>query len=579
MKTKNILCGPAIVVVLHFGVLAASAQTYIYTYTGSDFTSIFNAPSPGFFIGGSYTTSSKITGFITFSAPLGDNYEGNPSATLLSYNFSDGVGPQNVAGSTLGWGLGFPNVMASTFGTDSSGNIVSWNFEVVAFLSFFSPPETKGIQTENDSGNVMDSGNIDTPFGFTGDGSVTSDPGVWVETVVPEPSAGSLFVSFAALTIGIRAVQGRFKMKSQKILCGVAIAVVLQLGTLAGSAQTNIYLFSGTETNITLPPGTYIITAYGAPGGGGLYGSGGLGAEMSGEFNFSTSMTFILLVGGGASSFDVGYYDYYDYGGGGGSFVVNGSTPLVIAGGGGGGYEYGSPGSVSTNGNRGNLPGPGAGGGGGGGGFLRNGGDGDNGFSLGYGIIITNCGGGGFSFQNGGGGGIASSYYGIANYYGGGNGGYGGGGSGGGYSGIPNMGYFSEPGGGGGGGGYEGGHGGYAPDGGNGGGSIIDSSAIAILTEVSGVASPDDPANGEIIITAIPTPLLITISAAFGFTNGLFGFNVIGPSGSNMVIQASTDLKMWMPLQTNLLGSGPLYFSDPQSTTNVQRFYRAQLSP
>jgi hypothetical protein len=39
----------------------------------------------------------------------------------------------------------------------------------------------------------------------------------------------------------------------------------LQLGVLAGSAQTNIYLFSGSVTNITLPPGTYIITAYGAP--------------------------------------------------------------------------------------------------------------------------------------------------------------------------------------------------------------------------------------------------------------------------------------------------------------------------
>ena len=46
-----------------------------------------------------------------------------------------------------------------------------------------------------------------------------------------------------------------------------------------------------------------------------------------------------------------------------------------------------------------------------------------------------------------------------------------------------------------------------------------------------------------------------------------------------MVIQASTDLQTWIPLQTNLLGSGPLYFSDAQSPANVQRFYRAQLSP
>jgi hypothetical protein len=64
-------------------------------------------------------------------------------------------------------------------------------------------------------------------------------------------------------------------MKSKNAFCGLAMAVVLQLGLLAGSAQNNIYLFnlfSGSETNITLNPGTYIITAYGAAGGGGGLG-------------------------------------------------------------------------------------------------------------------------------------------------------------------------------------------------------------------------------------------------------------------------------------------------------------------
>ena len=86
MKSKNALCGLAMVVALQFGMLAGSAQTYIYTYTGNDFTSA----------SGPYTTSDKVTGSITFSAPLGDNYEGTPSATLLNFNFSDGVGPQNI---------------------------------------------------------------------------------------------------------------------------------------------------------------------------------------------------------------------------------------------------------------------------------------------------------------------------------------------------------------------------------------------------------------------------------------------------------------------------------------------------
>src|ERR1039458_7158724 len=115
-------------------------------------------------------------------------------------------------------------------------------------------------------------------------------------------------------------------MKTENALCGLAIAVVLQMGMLAGSAQTNIYLFSGSKTNITLPPGTYIITAYGAPGGGSVNLTNrnrslkfGLGAEMSGEFNFSASTTLTLLVGGGGGdTYGTGVGD----GGGGGSFIV-----------------------------------------------------------------------------------------------------------------------------------------------------------------------------------------------------------------------------------------------------------------
>ena len=152
-------------------------------------------------------------------------------------------------------------------------------------------------------------------------------------------------------------------MKSKNVLCGLAIAVVLQLGVLAGSAQTNIYLFSGSERNITLNPGTYIITAYGAPGGSAYnhyVAVGGLGAEMSAEFNFSTSTNLTLLVGGGGGGggdYDTGVFSGSG-GGGGGSFVVEGSTPLVIAGGGGGRggdrnggvYPDGENGNVSTNG-------------------------------------------------------------------------------------------------------------------------------------------------------------------------------------------------------------------------------------
>jgi len=134
--------------------VSAHAQTYVYTYTGNDFTSVSNAPNPPPFGSLPYTTSDKVTGSITFSAPLGANYAGNPSATMLSFNFTDGVGPQNAVGPPLT----FPYLYYSTFGTDSSGNIVSWNFEVNTFTP--SGTESKTIQTENDSGGAVDSGNL-----------------------------------------------------------------------------------------------------------------------------------------------------------------------------------------------------------------------------------------------------------------------------------------------------------------------------------------------------------------------------------------------------------------------------------
>src|SRR5271154_6159669 len=83
-----------------------------------------------------------------------------------------------------------------------------------------------------------------------------------------------------------------------------AVALVLQFGVLAGSAQTGQYLFTGSETTITLDPGIYDIAAYGAQGGSSSIGGfiGSLGAEMEGEFDFTTLTTLTLLVGGAGAS-------------------------------------------------------------------------------------------------------------------------------------------------------------------------------------------------------------------------------------------------------------------------------------
>ena len=97
----------------------------------------------------------------------------------------------------------------------------------------------------------------------------------------------------------------KFTIRTTCHSCGVvcAVAIVLQFGVLAGYAQTGHYLYSGSLTTITVNPGLYDITAYGAQGGGtGYYSLGSLGAEMEGEFNFTTATTLTLLVGGAGGS-------------------------------------------------------------------------------------------------------------------------------------------------------------------------------------------------------------------------------------------------------------------------------------
>lgn len=71
----------------------------------------------------------------------------------------------------------------------------------------------------------------------------------------------------------------------------------------------------------------------------------------------------------------------------------------------------------------------------------------------------------------------------------------------------------------------------------------------------------------------------MTTNGSFGFTNGTsqFGFDVFGSQAQTVVVQGSTNLSSWLPLQTNVLGRSLFHFNDPFATTFPRRFYRAEL--
>ena len=67
-----------------------------------------------------------------------------------------------------------------------------------------------------------------------------------------------------------------------------------------------------------------------------------------------------------------------------------------------------------------------------------------------------------------------------------------------------------------------------------------------------------------------PALTIPSSGSSYGFNSGNFGFSLTGGlAGKSVVVEGSTDLVSWLPLWTNTL-TGPLDFSDPQSTSPFQ---------
>jgi uncharacterized delta-60 repeat protein len=73
------------------------------------------------------------------------------------------------------------------------------------------------------------------------------------------------------------------------------------------------------------------------------------------------------------------------------------------------------------------------------------------------------------------------------------------------------------------------------------------------------------------------TPNIIVTDDHFGFQSNRFCFSLVAPPGAAVVIEASTNLVHWLPIQTNLtdhVGTG--WFQDLNAGLYPRRFYRAR---
>jgi len=74
----------------------------------------------------------------------------------------------------------------------------------------------------------------------------------------------------------------------------------------------------------------------------------------------------------------------------------------------------------------------------------------------------------------------------------------------------------------------------------------------------------------------VTTPLAAVPSASKMSSNG-FNVQFSGPTGSNLVIEASSDMINWSPVYTNVLTGGSISYTDAAAKSVSRRYYRAKL--
>jgi hypothetical protein len=76
------------------------------------------------------------------------------------------------------------------------------------------------------------------------------------------------------------------------------------------------------------------------------------------------------------------------------------------------------------------------------------------------------------------------------------------------------------------------------------------------------------------VVTTVVSNTASFVSSATGITTSGFQIGLTGPTGSNVIIQASSDMIHWTPISTNTFVSGSVNFTDAAAKTNRFRYYR-----
>jgi hypothetical protein len=92
---------------------------------------------------------------------------------------------------------------------------------------------------------------------------------------------------------------------------------------------------------------------------------------------------------------------------------------------------------------------------------------------------------------------------------------------------------------------------------------------------VNGVGS-ETSSNATLVVLANTVSNVVSfVSSETGMTVNGFKIELSGPAGSNYVIEASTDLKNWIPISTHAVPTGTVSYTDAAAKTLPFEYYRA----
>jgi sugar lactone lactonase YvrE len=103
-----------------------------------------------------------------------------------------------------------------------------------------------------------------------------------------------------------------------------------------------------------------------------------------------------------------------------------------------------------------------------------------------------------------------------------------------------------------------------------------------VAVDGAGILYVVDSAESRITrgsLAPVGTPLeFVTNNGSLAVSNGVFHARLIGPSANSLILEASTDLRSWTPIQTNGFPTGSLSVTVPL-TAAPYLFFRARVGP